>query len=349
VSTQLSELDADLLLARARRGDREAFGRLCEAHRHGLQLHCYRMTGSLHDAEDAVQEALLRAWRRLDSFEQRGPFRGWLQRIATNACLDALERRPRRVLPESLGGPAEPTVQPGAPAEVPWLEPYPDSLFEALPDESPGPEARYDLRESVELAFVAAIQFLPSRQRAVLLLRDVLGWPAAEVAALLGTSVASANSLLQRARRTLDERRPLHRWHEGSPGRLAARERELLARFVRAWESSDLDGVARLLREDAVMSMPPQTEWYAGRDATIAFLRAIPFGPDGLAPFTVLATRANGQPAFGFYPAAQGYQAMALAVLTLQEGLIGQITGFVDPALMVRFGLPPVAERRPVG
>jgi RNA polymerase sigma-70 factor (ECF subfamily) len=340
VSLQLPELNADLLLARARRGDREAFGRLCEAHRRGLQLHCYQMTGSRHDAEELVQEALLRAWRRLDRFEQRGSFKGWLQRIATNACLDALERRPRRVLPEALGGPAEPTRQPDAPVEVPWLEPYPDSLFDGIADEAPGPEARYELRESVELAFVAAIQFLPPRQRAVLLLRDVLGCPAAEVAALLDTSVPSANSLLQRARRALEERRPKHRWHERSPGHLDDRERELLARFVRAWESSDLDGVARLLREDAVMSMPPQTEWYLGREAVVAFLRAIPFSPRGLAPFRVLATRANGQPAFGLYPSVMGYEAMALAVLTLRDGRIGQITGFVDQATVVGCGLP---------
>jgi RNA polymerase sigma-70 factor (ECF subfamily) len=343
VSVDLSERDADLLLARARRGDRDAFGHLSEAHRRGLQLHCYQMTGSLHDAEDVVQETLLRAWRRLDGFEQRGPFRGWLQRIATNACLDQLERRPRRVLPEALGGPAEPTLRPGAPAEVPWLEPYPDTLLDGLPDRAPGPEARYELRESVELAFVAAIQYLQPRQRAVLLLREVLGWPAADVAASLGTSVASVNSLLQRARRALETRRPEQRWQDRPSGELAEAERHLLARFVRAWESADLDSLARLLREDAVMSMPPQPEWYAGRDAAIAFLAAIPFGPEGLAPFRVLPTRANGQAACGLYPRAPdggGFQAMALAVLTIQDGLIGQITGFVDPALLPRFGLP---------
>ena len=159
----------------------------------------------------------------------------------------------------------------------------------------------------------------------------------------LGTSVASVNSLLQRARRALETRRPHQRWQDPSSSQLAATERALLARFVRAWESADLDSLARLLREDAVMSMPPQLEWYAGRDAAIAFLAAIPFGPDGLAPFRALPTRANGQPAFGLYPRAadgSGYQAMALMVLTLQEGLIGQITGFVDPALLPLFGLP---------
>jgi RNA polymerase sigma-70 factor (ECF subfamily) len=335
--------DESDLLARARGGDHDAFGRLSEAHRRALQLHCYRMTGSLHDAEDLVQETLLRAWRRLDSFEQRAPFGGWLHRIATNACLDALARRPRRVLPEALGPPADPSAWPAQPPdEVPWLEPYPDRLLEGLPDRGPGPDARYDLRESVELAFVAAIQYLPPRQRAVLLLREVLGWPAAEVAAMLSTSVASVNSLLQRARRALDARRPHQRWEQRTTGQLEGRDRQLLEGFLRAWESADLDGLARLLRADAVMSMPPQAEWYAGRDAAIGFLRAIPFGPRGLAPFRLAPTGANRQAAFGIYPRAPdgGFQAMAVAVLTLQAGLVGQITGFVDPTLFGPLGLP---------
>jgi RNA polymerase sigma-70 factor (ECF subfamily) len=346
MSVDAVERDADRLLAQALRGDHAAFGHLAEAHRRGLQLHCYQMTGSLHDAEDVVQETLLRAWRRLDAFEERGLFRGWLQRIATNACLDHLRRRSRRVLPEALGGPAEPTIPPGAPSDVPWLEPYPDALLDGLPDRAPGPEARYELRESVELAFIAAIQYLQPRQRAVLLLREVLGWQAADVADSLGTTVAAVNSLLQRARRELESRRPHQRWQDASSTPLGTIERELLARFVRAWESADLDSLARLLREDAIMSMPPQPEWYAGRDAAIRFLAAIPFGPEGLAPFRALPTRANGQPAYGLYPrsSAGGFQTMALAVLTIQDGLIGQITGFVDPGLPRRFGLPDRIE-----
>lgn len=277
---------------------------------------------------------------------QRSALAGWLHRIATNACLDALDRRKQRVLPEAVAEPADPTVQPGEPAEIPWLEPYPDRLLEGLPDRGPGPEATYDLRESVELAFVAAVQYLPPRQRAVLLLREVLGWPAAEVAPALGTSVASVSSLLQRARRALDAQRPRHRWERTSPNELARGQGELVARLVRAWESADLDALAGLLREDAVMSMPPQVEWYAGRDAAIGFLRAIPFGAAGLAPFRLVPAGANGQAAVGIYPhhPEGGFAAMAVAVLTIQEGLVAQITGFVDPGLFPWFGLP---ERLP--
>jgi len=342
VSLGRPDHEADLL-ARARGGDGEAFGLLSEAHRRALQLHCYRMTGSLHDAEDLVQETLLRAWRRLDGFAERAPLGGWLHRIATNACLDALARRPRRVLPEAVAGPADPTAWPAEPGtEVPWLEPYPDRLLEGLADRAPGPEARYDLRESVELAFVAAIQYLPPRQRTVLLLRDVLGWPAADVAALLSTSVPSVNSLLQRARRALEERRPRHRWEEATVGRPDGRHGALLASLIRAWESADLDALARLLRDDVVMSMPPQPEWYAGRAATVAFLRSVPFGPRGLAPLRLLPTGANGQAAVGIYPRAPdgGFAPMAVAVLTVHEGLVDQLTGFVDPRLFHRFGLP---------
>jgi RNA polymerase sigma-70 factor (ECF subfamily) len=226
------------LLAAARAGDRDAFGRLAESQRHALQLHCYRFLGSLQDAEDMVQETLLRAWRRLDRFEGRSSFRHWLYRIATNACLDARDSRSRRVLPHDLGSAPNSAGPPGTPPEeVAWLEPYPDSLLELAVDPEPGPEARYDRRESIELAFVAALQHLPPRQRATLLLRDVLAWSATEAASLLGTSVPAVNSALQRARATLSQRLPAR--DDASRQGLSAAERELLARYVRACELCD--------------------------------------------------------------------------------------------------------------
>src|SRR5262245_50225014 len=221
------------LLDAARSGDREAFQHLAEPYRRELQLHCYRMLGSLHDAEDLVQETYLRAWRGLHRFEGRGSFRGWLYRIATNTCLGALARRPsaRRVLPQAHGPPAEQPPD-GRPAtETAWLEPYPDAALEGIPDPAPGPAARYELREAVQLAFVAAIQHLPPRQRAVLLLRDVLGWPAAETARLLDASVASVNSALQRARATLEKRLPTGR--QSTLRVPDERQRALLERYLR--------------------------------------------------------------------------------------------------------------------
>jgi len=245
------------LLDAATRGDRDAFQQLVEPYRRELQFHCYRMLGSLYDAEDLVQETLLRAWRGRDRFEGRASLRSWLYRIATNACLTALAHRSnaRRVLPEALSPPADQMPE-GEPAtEMPWLDPYPDAALDGLADAAPGPDARYELREAVQLAFVAAIQQLPSRQRAVLLLRDVLGWSAGETASLLDTSVAAANSALQRARATLEQRFP-----SGQPTTQPApddRQRALLERYVRAWEDADLDGFVALLRDDAVLSMPP--------------------------------------------------------------------------------------------
>jgi RNA polymerase sigma-70 factor (ECF subfamily) len=285
------------LLDRARRGDRDAFEHLAEPYRRELQLHCYRMLGSLHDAEDLVQETFLRAWQGLDRFEGRASFRGWLYRIATNACLNALASRAsaRRVLPETQGPPSDQMPE-GRPAtEIAWLEPYPDAALEGLADAVPGPEARYEMHEAVQLAFVAAIQHLQPRQRAVLLLHDVLGWSATETARLLDASVASVNSTLQRARATLEKQFPAGR--PSAPPAPDDRQRELLERYVRAWESADLDSFVALLREDAVLSMPPWRQWYHGRAAIRAFFAwAWRTACDG--PFRLVPTAANRQPAF---------------------------------------------------
>jgi RNA polymerase sigma-70 factor (ECF subfamily) len=276
-------------------GDRDAFQRLAEPYRRELLLHCYRMLGSFHEAEDLVQETFLRAWRGLDGFEGRGHFRGWLYRIATNACLSFLAGRAgaRRVLPESQGPPADrmPTGEPAT--EVAWLEPYPDVGLGGIADTAPGPEARYEMRETVALAFVAAIQHLPPRQRAALLLCDVVGWSASETAVLLGTSVASINSALQRARATLERQFPSGRAATGPLPDDA--QRALLDRYIRAWEDADLDGFVGLLRDDAIYSMPPWPQWYSGRAAIRGFFGTAWRYYGG---FRLVPTSANRQPAF---------------------------------------------------
>jgi RNA polymerase sigma-70 factor, ECF subfamily len=253
------------LLCLAKRGDRDAFHRFIEPYRRELQLRCYRMLGSLQDAEDLVQETFLRTWRGLAGFEGRASVRSWLYRIATNACLNALASRASasRVLPEMHGPPADQVPDAGPATEIAWLDPYPDAALEGIADLAPSPEARYEMREAVQLAFVATIQHRPPRQRAVLLLRDVLGWSAIEAAGLLDASVASVNSALQRARVTLAKRFP-----NGRPAASPVpddQQRALLERYVRAWEGADLDGFVALLKEDAVLSMPPYRQWYLGR------------------------------------------------------------------------------------
>jgi RNA polymerase sigma-70 factor (ECF subfamily) len=340
------------LLAAARAGDGDAFGRLAEPQRHGIRLHCYRFLGSLEDAEDLTQETLLRAWRRLDGFEGRSSFRHWLYRIATNACLDARDARSRRLLPNDLGSDPNPSGPPGAPpAEVEWLEPYPDSLLELVADPEPGPEARYDRRESVELAFVAALQHLPPRQRAALLLHDVLAWSAAETASLLGSSVPGVNSALQRARATLSKRLPVRAETSGQD--LCAADRELLTRYVRAWEGGDLAALVSLLKHDALLTMPPVPEWYRGHEGIAGFLAA---QWQALGPFRLLPTGANGQPAFGLYGAGGADGAprpLTIQVLRIEAGLIAEIVGFIEPSafgyagadLFPRFGLPPSVSR----
>jgi len=323
----------------------ESFERLAEPFRRELKVHCYRMLGSVHEAEDAVQETYLRAWRSFDGFDGRGSLRAWLYRIATNACLDALASRKhaQRLLPDQQA-PVSVTVQmpEGAPpTEVAWLEPYPDSNLEGIADDLPNPEARYTSRQSVQLAFVAAIQQLPPRQRAVLLLCDVLGWAAAEAAALLGGSTASVNSALQRARETLAKRYP-----DGQPlivPRPDPAQQKLLDRYLQAWEGHDLDGFVALLKEDATFTMPPWPLWYAGREAIGSFFAMAWTTCGGL---RLVPTAANGQPAFAIYErtgADARWTAHSIHVLGLDHDAISTLTAFVPPdgpGLFRAFGFP---------
>ena len=331
-------------LSRARAGDADAFRELVEPYRRELQLHCYRILGSLQDAEDQVQETLLAAWRGLDGFEGRASLRAWLYRIATNRCLNALRARGRRRQEgPQMVEPPEPTrlVEPS------WLEPYPDVLLEGIPDTAPGPHARYEASESVGLAFVAALQHLPPRQRAVLVLRDVLGLHTSEVATMLESSEASVKAALQRARATLDKRMPPGS-REHAPLPRSARERELVERFAAAVERGDTDGVVSLLTDDAWLTMPPEPYEYQGGEAIARFLRdrAIRRG----AHLRLVPTRANGQPAFGCYlpdPHAAIAHAYGLVVLTLEDDRISTITWFAERSLFPRFGLPrTLPERR---
>jgi RNA polymerase sigma-70 factor (ECF subfamily) len=343
-------------LAAARSGDQVAFARLVEPHRRELQVYCYRMLGSLLDAEDLVQETLLRAWRRLDTFEGRASLRAWLYRIATNACLDDLRRRPRRTLPQVSvppADPAEPLAPP--PAEPIWLEPLPD---EWLAGEEASPEAAFDRLESVTFAFLIALQALPPRQRAVLILKDVLAWRAREVAALLDLTVPAVNSALHRARVTLaahyhGKRQDAVRLTPGDP-----RTSMLLQRYVQAWERADVEGIVALLKEDAAYPMPPSPSWYRGRAAIGAFIRnAILSGADGADDASVSADLwllrpapfANGCPAVAWYRrfrdaragGSERYQAFALQVLSWDGELLAEVMTFVRPELFPFFGLPP--------
>jgi RNA polymerase sigma-70 factor (TIGR02960 family) len=324
-------------LGRARAGDEDAFRELVDPYRGELQLHCYRILGSLQDAEDQVQETLLAAWRGLEGFEGRASVRAWLYRIATNRCLNALRERRRR--PQEVPSMVEPT-EPTRRVEPSWLEPYPDLLLERLADSAPGPEARYETRESVGLAFVAALQHLPPRQRAALVLRDVLGFHTSEVAEMLESSDASVKGALQRARATLDARMPPG-GRERAPLPRSARERELVGRFAAAVERGDTDGVVSLLTDDAWLTMPPEPYEYQGGQAIARFLedRQARRG----ANLRLVPTRANGQPAFACYlPDAQAAIARAygLMVLTLEGDRISAITWFAERSLFAHFGLP---------
>jgi RNA polymerase sigma-70 factor (ECF subfamily) len=327
------------LLDAARAGDEGAFAHLIEPHRAGLHAHCYRMLGSVHDAEDALQDAMLRAWRGLARFEGRSSTRNWLYRIATNACIDLSARRPARILPLDTGPAAGPHEAPGRPlSESVWLEPYPD-VAPGLEDGLASPGARLELRESVELAFVAALQHVPARQRAVLILRDVLGFSAAEAAETLGLTSVSVNSALQRARKAVDERVPAPTQQSTLRQLGDARMRELVARYMDAMERADVDAVLALLVDDPTWSMPPMATWYRGRDAIAAFLREHAFSQR----WRHLPTRANGQLAVGCYAwddACARYRAEVVDVLTLDGDRIREVTAFVSPAVPPRFGLP---------
>jgi len=332
------------LLAAARGGDEDAFGRLIGPHRRELHAHCYRMLGSLHDAEDTLQETLLRAWRGLPRFEGRG-LRAWLYKIATNVCLDAIGRRPKRVLPIDHGPAADPDEDPGKPlVESVWVEPYPDETL-GLEDGYAAPEASYEQRESVELAFVAAVQHLPANQRAALIMREVLGFSARESAETLDTTVASVNSALQRARSTVDERLPEQSQQATLRTLGDERVREIVEKYMEAMARGDVKAVVGMLAEDAAWSMPPLASWYRGHAALTEFLIRGPLS--GEWRWRHLATRANGQPAVGAYTWRQeekAYRPFALDVLTLHGDKIKEVTAFItrsadvsDPAVFARW------------
>jgi RNA polymerase sigma-70 factor (TIGR02960 family) len=322
-------------LTRARAGDEEAFRALTDPYRRELQLHCYRILGSIQDAEDLLQETLLAAWRGLDGYEGRASLRAWLYRIATNRSLNALRDTQRRPLEVRADLP-EPT-RIGEPL---WLEPYPDAMLEGLADTAPGPEARYEAKEAVALAFVAGLQHLPPRQRAVLVLRDVLGFHGGEVASMLELSEPSVNSALQRARATLESRMPPAR--ERAPLPRSARERELLGQFAEAFAAGDVDGVVELLTDDALLTMPPEPLEYQGHEAITTFLRSR-FGTHDMQRVRLVPTRANGQPAFGHYiddPQAPIARFFGVIVLTLDGDRISALTRFGDSGILRHFGLP---------
>jgi RNA polymerase sigma-70 factor (ECF subfamily) len=318
------------LLDAARRGDEHAYRELVEPYRAELHAHCYRMLGSVHDAEDALQETWLRAWRALAHFEGRSSLRSWLYTIATNTCLTQLKRRSARVLPVDYGPATDPERGPGEPlVESVWVEPYPDAQL-GLESALAGPDARYELRESVELAFIVALQHLPATQRAVLILREVLGFSAKEAAEALDTSVASVNSALQRVRAALDDRLP----RESQQATLRAlgddELRELVDRYVAAREQADVDAVVAMLAEDATFAMPPLASWFGGREAIRTFLAGWPLS--GAWRWRTVPTRANGQPALAFYAWDEDERAFlpfALNVLTLRGRRIGDVTAFV--------------------
>jgi RNA polymerase sigma-70 factor (ECF subfamily) len=357
------------LLARAAGGDETAFARLIEPYRSELHAHCYRMLASVHDAEDAVQEALLRAWRALPRFQERSSLRSWLYTIATNTCLDVIGKRPKRSLPIDAHPAADPANGTGMPlAETVWIEPYPDEIA-TLADGYASPDAIYDRRESVELAFIAALQHLPATQRAVLILREVLGFSAKEVAGTLDTTVASVNSALQRARVAVDDRVP-EQSQLKTLRQLGDEEvKRLVDRYVDAWERNDVDAFASMLAQDATFAMPPLASWFAGRDAIAQWAVKEPMS--GLYSWRTLPAHANGQVALGFYSedGDGGWVPFALNVLTFRGHEIANVIAFiarsseplegeaqqrlvhepVEPSLahqlFVRFGLP---ERLPV-
>ena len=325
------------LFEAAREGDQDAYRGLVERHGAELHAHCYRMLGSLHYAEDALQETLLRAWRGLPGLSRQRSLRNWLYRIATNVCLDALARRSPRVLPIDQSGASDPADHGEPLADGTWIEPYPDGEID---DGYAAPEARYEQREAVELAFVAALQHLPARQRAVLILREVLGFSAREVAGTMDTTVASVNSSLQRARATVDKRLPEQSQQATVRSLGNRRVRTLVERFSDAFEHGDVDTILSMLAEDATFAMPPYAGWCRGRQA-IAASWLMPSLP--AAELRYLHASANGQPALAAYRwnnKRRGYLPIALDVLTLRGTAIADVVAFRNTGLFERFGLP---------
>jgi RNA polymerase sigma-70 factor (ECF subfamily) len=354
----LSTGEEQELLERARDGDETAFARLVEPRRGELHAHCYRMLGSVHDAEDALQDAMLRAWRGLPRFEARSSLRAWLYKIATNACLDAIARRPKRVLPVDYGPAADPHDGPGQPVvESVWVEPYPDETL-GVEDGYAAPEARYEQRESVELAFVAALQHLPANQRAALIMREVLGFSAKEVAEALETTTASVNSALQRARKSVEERTPDESQQQTLRSLGDDRVRELVEGYVDAWQREDIEAVVSMLAEDATFSMPPLNSWYGGpeggHESLTGFMEVGPLS--GEWRWKPVRVRASGQEALAFYEwddAEGAFIPFALNVLSFRGERISDVTCFVtrsiettDPERYARWPDEPVDPAR---
>ena len=334
----------DIALPQGNEDRESAFRELIDRHGADLHAHCYRMLGSAHDADDAVQDALLRAWRALPRFRGDSSLKTWLYRIVTNVCLDMISRRPKRVLPVDYGPPTRPGRAPGRPPlpESHWIEPYPDEAM-GIAEGAAAPEARFERREALELAFVAALQHLPPRQRTTLILRDVLGFSAKETAELLDTTVASANGALRRARAAIEERVP-EQSQQATLRALGDRKlREIVERFADCFERGDVDAILAMLSDDATFAMPPFPEWCRGRDE-VAESWLMPQGPPPRLRY--IATRANGQLALGTYAIRDdgSYAAIALDVLTLRGGLISDVVAFRDTSSFARFELP---ERLP--
>jgi RNA polymerase sigma-70 factor, ECF subfamily len=330
----ISTARAQELLEAARGGDDDAFAALVEPHRRELHAHAYRMLGSLHDAEDALQETMLRAWRGLPRLQSRESLRPWLYKIATNVSLNAIARRPKRVLPVDYGPPTDPHKGPGEPiVESVWLEPYPDDRV-GLEDGYAAPEARYEQREGVELAFIAALQHLPATQRAVLILREVLGFSAKEVAESLETSVAAVNSSLQRARKAVDERLPEQSQQETLRTLGDEQLNEIVEGYLDAWDRGDVEAVVGMLTEDASFAMPPLRSWFSGHDEISIFLAGWPLS--GNWQWRHVRARANGQEAIGFYTwdeQERTHLPFALNVLTLRGNRISDVVAFVTRSI----------------
>ena len=330
--------DETTYLKAARAGDQEAFAQLIDPYRKQLLVHCYRILGSFEDAEDMLQETLVRVWKHLDSFERRSSLRTWLYKVATNACLDALDSRRVRGLAKELYPRGDPTSELPPPAkEAIWVEPFPEEYIDG--QSSMYPEARYEVRESITLAFVAALQKLPGRQRAALLLCDVLGWDAKEAAEILDTTTAAVNSALQRARETIKQGE-----RKTTPSRLNEQLSALLARYVNAWEAADSAALVAVLREDVSLTMPPLPVWFGGRLDVQTFLEGVLFKMFDPLRVRLIPARFNGSPAFAVYQMdAQGtYRAAALHILTVENGSISEINDFLtfDGQLFSKFGLP---------
>ncbi len=331
--------DYSEIMAAALAGDSAAFASLTEPYRKELLAHCYRMLGSLEDAEDQVQETLLRAWRRLQTYQGKGTLRAWLYKIATNTCLDVLVRRPKRSLPNKIYPLADSSIPPQSPVNEPaWIQPYPDELLGPV---DANPEALYEARESISFAFIIALQELPARQRCALILGDVLDWRAAEIAEILDISVSAVNSLLHRARSTLKQRyirKPAQRPHLPEE-----KQTELLERYLRAWETADIDSIVSMLTEEATFPMPPLPSWYQGRAAIRAFLLVTSLAGEAAGRWRLLPIRANGLPGFAFYLREENtskYYPFALQVLSFEGELLSNVTTFGNPDLFPKFNLP---------